>query len=160
MIRCSTEWTVWSLLVVRMSMRLGPRTPELHVLGVVRWTSPGPGSPGMGIQFLEVDTSSEEAISSAMGDGETDERLDELTRTPTHVEFLKLLASSQGDALRLGEVAARLGSTRGLLRLVLRPFVEHGLVQLKDEFVEFLAPSDDALRGAIRRHLEGPSDRS
>jgi len=146
--------------VVRMSMRLGPRTPELHVLGVVRWTSPGPGSPGMGVQFLEVDTSSEEAISSAMGDGETDERLDELTRTPTHEEFLKLHDSSQGDALRLGEVAARLGSTRGLLRLVLRPFVEHGLVQLKDEFVEFLAPPDDALRGAIRGHLEGPADRA
>ncbi|MHC5054035.1 MAG: protein kinase domain-containing protein [Planctomycetota bacterium] len=143
--------------VVRMSMRLGPRSPELHVLGVVRWTSPGPGRPAMGIQFLEVDTTSEEDISRAVGDGERDGRLEELTRTPSHEALLKLHASTQGDALRLGALAAKLGSTRGLLRLVLRPFAEHGLVRLTDEYVEFLAPPDDVLRGAIRRHLEGPA---
>jgi serine/threonine-protein kinase len=142
--------------VVKMSMRLGPRSPELHVLGVVRWTNLGPGKPGIGIQFLEVDTSSEKEISRALGDGESDARLGELTRTPSHEALLKLHATSQGDALRLGEVAAKLGSTRGLLRLVLHPFTEHGLVRLKDEFVEFLAPPDDVLRAAIRRHLEGP----
>jgi uncharacterized protein (TIGR02266 family) len=143
--------------VVRMAMRLGPRSPELSMLGVVRWTSSGPGSPGMGIQFLEVDMASEVEITRALDKDDGDGRLAELTRTPSHKELLRLHASSQGDAIRMGDLAAKLGSTRGLLRLVLRPFAEHGLVYLNEEFVEFLVPPDDGLRRAISRHLEGPA---
>ena len=55
--------------------------------------------------------------------------------------------------MRLGEIAGKLDATRGLVRLILRAFVEHGLIKVRGDFVEFLVPEDEELRGEIARYI-------
>jgi len=144
--------------VVEMRFRLGPRAGELRALGVVRWTSSGPGRPGMGIQFLELEAPVAGEVSryvESRAEDSQEEALKELMRTPLHEAFLRLHAASLGDALRLSEIARRLDSSQGLVRLVVRAFEAKGLVILRGEIVQFLVPSDEALRKAIARRLEG-----
>lgn len=141
--------------VVEMKLRMGPHAPDLRAVGVVRWTSSGPGPAGMGVQFVEVDAASGGGVPGRAGEGHS--ALRDLTRTPRHEEFLRLHAASQGDAVRIGEIARRLDSTRGLVRLILRPFAAHGLVMVRGDFVEFLVPEDRELRKAIARHIESAS---
>ncbi len=121
----------------------------------------------MGVQFLELD-----AEAAFAGDGETGgggaTRLtpgadagavvDDLTRPPVHLVFLRMHAARQGDALSLAEVARRLDSTLGVARLVMRPFVEHDLVREQGGVVQFLVPEDEGLRNAIAGRLEGGPD--
>jgi tRNA A-37 threonylcarbamoyl transferase component Bud32 len=137
--------------VVEMKLRMGPHAPEIRAIGVVRWSSPEAGRSGMGVQFVELDARSAGGVPAGAGEGPRGLR--DLTRTPRHEEFLRLHAASQGDAMRLGEIAGKLDATRGLVRLILRAFAEHGMVKVRGDFVEFLVPEDEELRREIARYV-------
>jgi len=129
--------------VVRMSFRLAPRGETTHALGVVRWTSAGPGHPGMGVQFVRIGMPSDHDVDRYVDEHAEGSIRKALARTPLHRAFLRLHASLVGEALRTGEIASRLGSSEGLIQLVLGAFAEHGMVSVQRDIVQFLAPDPE-----------------
>jgi len=140
--------------VLQMVFKLGPHAQEMHALGVVRWTSAGPGKPGMGIHFMQIDKAAAAELSEFVTTNVHDQAIRDLTRTPLHESLLRLHARAQGDVMRVGEIARRLDATHGLVRLILRSFGEHGLVSVKEDLVNFLVPENEAIRKAIARYVE------
>jgi uncharacterized protein (TIGR02266 family) len=143
---------VGSVIEIRFSV--GPKVRPMRALGVVRWTSSDPGSQGMGVQFVEVD----EGVTSEV-DGYVEKRADaqlarDLTRTPLHEAFVRLHSTAQGDALTIAEIARRLDSARGLVRLILRTFEQLGLVVVHGDIVQFLVPAREELAATIARIVE------
>jgi tRNA A-37 threonylcarbamoyl transferase component Bud32 len=139
--------------VLQMRFRLGPHSPEMHALGVVRWTSAGPGKPGIGVHFMQIESAAAAELAQFVKTSADDLALRDLTRTPLHDALLKLHASAQGDVMKVGDIARTLDATHGLIRLVLRAFGAHGLIALRDDVVHFLVPESETLRQVIARHL-------
>jgi uncharacterized protein (TIGR02266 family) len=140
--------------VLQIRFKLGPHAQEMHALGVVRWTSPGPDQPGMGIHFMQIDSAAAAELSEYVTTNAYDQAICDLTRTPLHESLLRLHGHAQGDVMRVGEIARRLDATHGLVRLILRAFGDHGLVSVKDDLVNFLVPENEAIRRAIAQYVE------
>jgi uncharacterized protein (TIGR02266 family) len=129
--------------VVRMSFRLSRSAEPTHAIGVVRWTSQSDVSRGMGIQFVKVGMASDGAVERYVNEHAEESIRRDLSRTPLHRAFLRLHSARQGDAMRVGEIAGRLGATPADVSLVLRAFASHGLVNLVGDVVEFAPPEPE-----------------
>jgi serine/threonine protein kinase len=141
--------------VLQMRFRLGPHSPEIHAVGVVRWTSSGPGKPGMGIHFMQVETNAAAELSHFVETNAEDQAIRDLTRTPLHASLLRLHSTALGDAIKVSRIARTLDATQGLVRLILKAFCDHGLAMVKDDTVHFLVPEDENLRKALAKLVEG-----
>ena len=140
--------------VIQMRFSIGPKVRPMRAVGVVRWTSAESGQPGMGVQFVEIDEDSSGGVHGYVKGRSEGQLARDLARTPLHEAFLRLHSEAQGDALRIAEIARRLDTARGLVRLILRTFVEYGLVVVHGDMVQFLVPEREDQRAEIARILE------
>lgn len=137
---------------VEFSFQIPGRPGEVHAKGIVKWANDGhlQAMPvGMGIEFLEVATSSKEAIHDYVQTEATKEAMTPLLRTDAHQSLLKIYCRKIGESFPVDVLAQFLGCKPAQLLEAVRDYAAVRLVTFANNTVTFVACEDSELAKSI-----------
>lgn len=136
------------------------RPGQYRVKGIVRWANRGDdaGRPvGMGIEFLEVATSTREAIREYVAQETSKQILEPLLKTALHRNLLRIYGRKVGEQYGVDVLAEFLGCTKAALLDTVREFAKRRLMAYSNDVVSFLRPEDGELAEAVERWVRTES---
>ncbi|GEM_PF-1923152 len=138
---------------VELVFAIPQRTGQFTVKGVVRWSNAGRerNRPlGMGVEFLEVTSSTRAAIEDYIAEAGAKRILEPLVRTTVHRNLLRIHVRRVGEQFNLDVLAQFLGCSKRALQDAVRSFAKLGLITIQNDLVAFVAVKDRELADAIR----------
>jgi len=138
---------------VTLEFNLTPDGTRVNALGVVRWISRDLDNLGIGVQFLEVSTTSRKHLRHFVDKRMAREIAHALSRTQTHKIILKALVCHWGQDIPLDSLVKSTGTGRALLSKVLADFEKYGLIKLKLNAIECIAPATPGINEALHNMI-------
>ncbi|MHC4871477.1 MAG: protein kinase domain-containing protein [Planctomycetota bacterium] len=139
---------------VRMDFQVEESGNRVSVLGVVRWCDMSDGQEGMGIQFLEVSSRSNDKLPKVINKGTAQATAEHLISSALHKKILRFIVMHYGDEVTIADMMKGTGSSRTLFERALADFEGIGLIDVSGESVVCNNPHSKELREAIEKVLK------